>query len=137
MPVGRKRVMRYWEAMMESGWTASKNLSETKKARRPSWCVVAMIGIVALALTACASDVSPHKLVKEGRYEEAEAIWASRAEKGDFTSQQQLYLMYTLHKPKDPLTNEERKTYWLLKMVKNPIRPKSEIDLPPIPWTPG
>lgn len=107
------------EVMMRADTNREKDLSGIPKEGRPSWYVVTVISMIALALTACTSPVKlrskAYDLANEGRYSEAVAILEPMAENGDFKAQTQIVYLYRMN-----ISDPTKEVYWLLKLVQNP-----------------
>ena len=108
------------EVVMQVDTNRKKDLTEGQKKGRRSWCGVAMISIIVMALTACATPVSPYDLKKEGRYKEAVGIWEPMAEKGDYRAQFALFSTYSSEESRHHgYEDQEKATYWLVKAAVN------------------
>lgn len=110
---------------MQGGASKGKDLKRMRTKGRPSWYVVVMISLITLIVTGCASPQNRLSqaldLEKQGRYEEAEAIWAPMAEKGDIEAQKRLAILYDSEEASgQKLRNPMREVYWLDMVVRNP-----------------
>jgi hypothetical protein len=118
------------EVMMQVGMNREKDFMGGQKRKWPDWYLIVLISIIGPTITACASPDELYlrgaKLKKHGQYREAEGIWRPMAEKGDHSSQLALFSMYNSEEARRlGYEDQEKASYWLLKVVENPNWPKN------------